>query len=159
MNQKQCSQCKEFKELNADNFIPRKIGNIGWHAACKRCRSKASAAYEKKRRRVNPDYDSSKKARTKVKLEVLRHYGGGQLQCAGCPFTDYRALTLDHINGGGNQHRKGKGSGVQFYRWLKKNGYPDGIQVLCMNCQWIKRYENQEHTKPGERAKKTPIMH
>jgi hypothetical protein len=55
-----------------------------------------------------------------------------------CGETEPLFLTLDHINGGGNKHRReikesGKGSG-SFYEWLKRNGYPPGFQVLCQNC-------------------------
>jgi hypothetical protein len=59
----------------------------------------------------------------------------------GCKFncSDIRCLTIDHINGGGRQERKKlKKVGVTFYHWLQKQGYPEGYQVLCMNCQFIK---------------------
>lgn len=76
-----------------------------------------------------------------LKQEVYAHYGGG---CRRCGFGDIRALSIDHINGGGNRHRKEIGRGNSFWRWLKKNNYPSGFQILCMNCQFIKRYENKE---------------
>jgi hypothetical protein len=52
-------------------------------------------------------------------------------------------LSLDHIDGGGNKHRKelfgDKGeSGLSLYRWAKNNGYPPIFQVLCMNCNHAK---------------------
>jgi len=44
-------------------------------------------------------------------------------------------LAIDHIEGGGGQHRESIGKkGTQFYSWLKENGYPPGFQVLCHNC-------------------------
>jgi len=78
-----------------------------------------------------------------LKQEVLTHYGNGKCICIKCGFNDIRALTIDHINGEGHIERKqlGKGldrGGVPFYRWLKRNGYPQGYQTLCMNCQVIK---------------------
>lgn len=53
-------------------------------------------------------------------------------------------LTLDHIDNDGGEFRKKElgrrtAAGIHTYRWLKRNGYPDGIQVLCMNCQHGKR--------------------
>ena len=24
--------------------------------------------------------------------------------------------------------------GTKFYRWLKRNNFPEGFQVLCFNC-------------------------
>lgn len=51
-------------------------------------------------------------------------------------------LSIDHIKGGGNKHLKLiKGN---LYNWLIKNNFPTGFQTLCMNCQFIKRYENNE---------------
>ncbi len=47
------------------------------------------------------------------------------------------------MDGQGNQHRRlvaGKVSAC-LYQWLKNNGFPEGYQVLCMNCQFIKRAE------------------
>lgn len=95
-----------------------------------------------------------------IKTEVLKHYSP-KLKCVGydnqlgCPFNcdDIRCLSMDHIAGGGTQHRialsggknpKGVG-GSTLYRYLKKEGYPNGYQVLCMNCQFIKRCVNKEY--------------
>jgi hypothetical protein len=27
-----------------------------------------------------------------------------------------------------------------LYRWLRNNTYPEGFQVLWMNCNWVKGY-------------------
>lgn len=59
-------------------------------------------------------------------------------------FSDIRALTLDHINDNGAKERQkifGKRDrcGTIFYIWIRRQGYPEGYQVLCMNDQWLKR--------------------
>jgi len=77
----------------------------------------------------------------KIRIEILTHYGNGKLSCVRCGFSDIRALSIDHINGGGNEHRKVEG---YFYTQLKKKGFPEGFQTLCMNCQFIKRDEKKE---------------
>lgn len=90
---------------------------------------------------------SQQQLRGRVKLLVLKYYGNGKLACVKCGFTDDRALTIDHINGGGSRHIKGlklQRGGSSFYHWLIKNNYPVGYQTLCMNCQLIKRFENKE---------------
>ncbi|KKN17539.1 hypothetical protein LCGC14_0964640 [marine sediment metagenome] len=80
-----------------------------------------------------------------LKREILTHYGGGKLACVRCGFSDIRALSIDHIDGGGSyQRRKSRSTGT-FYNWLKKNHLPKGYQTLCMNDQFIKRFENNEH--------------
>jgi hypothetical protein len=78
-----------------------------------------------------------------LKLEVFDHYSKGTFKCCRCGFADLRALSIDHINGGGTEHRKII-PGHKMYVWLRKNNYPEGFQVLCMNCNWIKRFENNE---------------
>lgn len=87
----------------------------------------------------------------KLKVAVLMYYGSGKLACVKCGFTDVRALSIDHINDNGAQHRKElikhNQTGAWFYLWLKRNNYPEGYQTLCMNCQWIKRLSNSNTTK------------
>jgi hypothetical protein len=88
----------------------------------------------------------------KLKATVLSHYTiSGFPQCSNpfgihkTPYTDIRALSIDHIHGGGNKHKKVAGSGSLLYRWLKRNNYPPGYQVLCMNCQFIKSVVEHEN--------------
>ena len=63
-------------------------------------------------------------------------------QCKRCGFSDARALQLDHIDGGGRKKRKGIGP-TKFYHYVLD--HPDEFQVLCANCNTIKRIENEEH--------------
>ena len=80
-----------------------------------------------------------------VKIRVLTHYGNGKLACVKCGLDDIRALSIDHINGGGTRHREEiKKSGFGLYRWLEQDGHPNGYQTLCMNCQSIKRSIRRE---------------
>ena len=72
-------------------------------------------------------------------------------KCCKCGFNDDRALQIDHINGDGKIERAhGKCNvGITFYRKVyfsitaKENRY----QILCANCNWIKRHENEEYRK------------
>jgi len=81
-----------------------------------------------------------------LKVEVLTHYGGGRLACVWCGEDRVACLSIDHIDGNGNKQRKGVlRSSSSFYSWLKKQGYPKGYQTLCMNCQFVKRFERKEH--------------
>ena len=79
-----------------------------------------------------------------LKQEVLTHYGDGKCACVRCGFDDVRALSIDHIDGGGNRDRASRFKGRMFYRWLQQENYPEGYQSLCMNCQFIKSCENGE---------------
>ena len=68
-------------------------------------------------------------------------------KCITCGFLDKRALQIDHINGGGSQERKSRiGFSRNFHKhvidsFLKGE---DKYQLLCANCNWIKRSEKNE---------------
>jgi len=84
--------------------------------------------------------------RLNIKQTVLTHYGNEKCACVECGFSDIRALSIDHIKNDGAKHRK---SGIlKIYNWLVENDYPEGYQTLCMNCQWIKKYNNQKVRLP-----------
>ena len=108
-------------------------------------RADAKRYYYENRERI---LDQNRAYAHNRKKEVLTYYGNGKLACVHCGFSDVRALSVDHINGGGVKHRrelsKGK-TGINFYRWLKRHNYPEEYQTLCMNCQWIKRDEKNEN--------------
>ena len=63
---------------------------------------------------------------------------GGACQC--CGETELVFLAIDHVDGGGNQHRKeiGASGSTTIYRWLEANDYPEGFQVLCHNCNYAR---------------------
>jgi hypothetical protein len=78
----------------------------------------------------------------KNKIIILQIYSNGNMVCKNCGFDDIDALTIDHINNNGNKHRKeirSKNANKDFYDWLIRNDFPEGFQVLCMNCNFIKR--------------------
>ena len=90
--------------------------------------------------------------RNKVKYAVVTHYGNSRAACIRCGFDDIRALSIDHINGGGSAHTEALGMrGGAFYKWLIANTFPEGFQTLCMNCQMIKRFTNNEWYRLGNR--------
>lgn len=82
-----------------------------------------------------------KRLRREWKLEVLTHYSKGVPHCNCCDEYCIDFLSIDHINGDGNKQRKTlKMTGIAFYRWLKRNNYPDGFQILCYNCNMAKGF-------------------
>jgi hypothetical protein len=80
----------------------------------------------------------------KLRLELLEIIGNSK--CKRCGFDDVRALQLDHIKGDGAIARK-KFKNSQ-YEWHFYHTNPElgkkNLQVLCANCNWIKREENDE---------------
>lgn len=77
--------------------------------------------------------------------KAIKIYGG---KCKCCGETRYEFLAFDHINNDGYKHRKKLSGGGAFYRWLKKNNYPNSIQILCHNCNMAKGFWGYcPHTK------------
>lgn len=80
-----------------------------------------------------------KEKRKKERLTVFSHYG---LACSCCGESTYEFLCIDHMNGGGNKHRKtlkGQGSN-SLYKWLIQERFPSGFQTLCHNCNMAKGF-------------------
>ena len=75
-----------------------------------------------------------------LKALVMSHYSRGVPRCACCGDDHLEFLCVDHIYGDGKQHRKESGfiGGERLYRWIKRNSFPKGFQILCMNCNYAK---------------------
>jgi hypothetical protein len=76
-------------------------------------------------------------------------------ECIKCGFSDKRILHFDHINGGGKEDSrrfKNHGSMIQYYI-LHPDEARKTLQVLCPNCNWLKRIENNECRKCNWRIK------
>lgn len=78
----------------------------------------------------------------KALIDIL----GGK--CIKCGFTDSRALQIDHIFGGGSKERKTVK--ITYYKYIMNEILRESgkYQLLCANCNWIKRVENKEVRNP-----------
>lgn len=74
---------------------------------------------------------NNNRRRSELKAAAYERYGPA---CQCCGESEVLFLAIDHIEGGGGQHRGKIGSHI--YHWLAANGYPDGFRVLCHNCNW-----------------------
>ncbi len=115
---KRCSKCLQEKYLTS--FF--RSGRGKRRAQCITCEAPKVSARGQKNLRAD-------------RFAAIIHYSHGTLKCARCPESRYLCLELHHISGNGNRHRKQIGGSTQgFFRWLKKNGYPPILEVLCANC-------------------------
>lgn len=73
-----------------------------------------------------------------LRQKVIAALGG---ECVWCGFSDPRALQIDHVNDGGSQIRRDGQSWSQFYREILEGTHDQPVQLLCANCNWIKRYK------------------
>ena len=100
-------------------------------AAAKKVRSK----YTPEKRQKAVEYRRTWNA--KLRSDVLEAYGD---ECACCGENEPKFLSIDHPNNDGAEHRRriGVNSGFHFYLWLRREGFPEGFQVLCHNCNQAK---------------------
>lgn len=102
-----------------------------------------------------------------TRVERMRYWRAWVIIAAGgvccvCSFGDPRALQLDHVAGGGNRERRDWRSVVSQHRVgteaharaVLERVRRGELQLLCANCNWIKRRERGEHgvTPPGAAA-------
>lgn len=79
--------------------------------------------------------EKTRRATDTLRREVFDAYGG--FRCACCGETQPLFLSVDHIYNDGNEMRKSgthSRGGTAFYAWIKRNKFPPGFQILCMNC-------------------------
>ena len=117
---KRCPRCSETFAI--DRFPPDAARSDGHSGYCRVCHNAVVREGDAQLRRA-----------------ALDALGGS---CAYCGFDDMRALQIDHILGDGAQRRKTITS-KRMYRNILA-GHAKGLQVLCANCNTIKRIENQE---------------
>ncbi len=145
-------------ELNEGNWLGyvKKSGS----RICATCWRQRDKVYQHRRNGTDRARLRLRRYNQRVKLKVLGHYSPSvRCQCfqencwhgsQPCPVSDIRALSIDHINGGGNKQRrelKHARDGSGFYRWLVIHGFPEGYQVLCQNCNFIKADVRGERLK------------
>ena len=150
-----CSRCK--RDLPKDSFTP-----CYWEPKdnrprrCRECVQANNRKWYAKNQGRALAYMAQYRKETK---DVVFNAYGGYI-CACCGETEKRFLTIDHIDGGGNKHRKETGmkSGNEFYIWLRLQGFPAGYQVYCYNCNLGKRHNNNvcPHKEKQEMANWKP---
>ena len=85
-----------------------------------------------------------KRRLARARAAMLAAMGG---KCARCGFADERALQVDHVHGSGLRELKGRSGGPHTYytKVLASVLADEGkYQLLCANCNWIKRAERRE---------------
>lgn len=128
---KRCSVCKAIRPVG--EFIAIARSADGLRGVCKPCEKTASG----KRRDAavhgwtrETYLAASRKANRRLRLEAIDRYG---VSCACCGEVRPEFLHVDHVDGGGNAHRRSLGVS-SIPRWLKSRGWPPGYRTLCANC-------------------------
>lgn len=81
------------------------------------------------------------KSYAETKARVFHLLGS---KCAHCGIADWRVLQIDHIAGGGTKDRTIRAH--KRYSHVLESLAAGEVkhQLLCANCNWIKRYERNE---------------
>lgn len=114
-------------------------------------KKKRNNEYRRKRRKIDPYYATGfNKESWKVysrnqyrdrKREIIERLGG---KCAECGFSDFRALTIDHIHGKGNAERVAYGwKYLKVLYQLSPKELKAKYQCLCSNCNTIKEFDRK----------------
>lgn len=82
-----------------------------------------------------------------IRSQLMKVLGG--VRCKQCGFSDTRALQIDHVFGGGTKEIKKLGN-FRLYKFYLSNPKlaKEKLQVLCANCNAIKRREKETKHKP-----------
>lgn len=99
----------------------------GYNVLCCNCNWKD---YLEKHLSKELNYSSEYEMR--IKIMAFHFYSGGLMKCDICDEDDIDILTLDHINGRCESNNL---TGSKLYRYILREGFPDGFRVLCRNCQ------------------------
>jgi hypothetical protein len=131
---KRCWKCLQPRAVTEFHLQPSAVdGRSPW---CRYCVSRYDEQYHQRNR--DKHLARMRIYNAHIRALVFNHYGH---VCACCG-TD-KKLQIDHINGGGAQHRlelfgDPRSGGDKFYCWLLNNGFPDGYQPLCRPCNTSK---------------------
>jgi hypothetical protein len=137
------SHCRECRKLDGKEYRLKRHDKLRLSAQEYRAKHGLNLAEKSRIFKKNfPEYhkNSIKKHRLKLKLAVISHYSNGNNECACCGETHIEFLTLHHINGNGKNDREIHGN--DLYRWLTKNNFPIGYQILCFNCNCAEAFFN-----------------
>jgi hypothetical protein len=133
-----CPRCKTTKAAS-DYRIAKGGGHFAGY--CTPCAREYNA--EKIAREPDKYRRLKRESARRTRADVLAAYGG---RCECCGETQSEFLSIDHIDGGGAEHRASIRR-TTMYAWLRQQGYPrDNFQLLCMNCNFAKgKYGNCPH--------------
>ncbi len=131
------------KEYQHQRYLDRKAGILAKNRE-PQTREKRNE-WHRLRRQENGDevraYHNEWRKKNAIRVRIIQALGG---TCARCGFDDIRALQVDHINGGGMKERQMFKNGYQYEKYVLEHVTEGTYQVLCANCNWIKRDEEQE---------------
>lgn len=138
--QKKYESNKRYREANREKI---RAWHRDHHAKNKEARNTAQKLARLANIEVAREKDriGSFEVRKRRRAAAINHLGG---VCVKCGFSDWRGLQIDHINGMGTKLRAHKKSDTTYYNQVLASVPNEIFQLLCANCNQIKRYEEGE---------------
>ena len=145
-----CHSCRatarrNYRDLNRDalrqnsrNWQTRnperyKANQLRWRQS----RRRELAEYTRRWREQNRERALAAQRACDRKLKDAAYAAYGGYRCTCCGETIVPFLSIDHVDNDGAKHRQTIDR-RKLYKWLQRNGYPPGFQILCMNCNFGK---------------------
>lgn len=126
---------QEWRRKNPDKVIANRVKHTAY------MREYFKTYYPKNQKRISKYQREIRQERLKF---VIDFFGG---KCIRCGFSDIRALQMDHTLGRNGEKRLGNiDSRYSFVKTFPEEAKVK-YQLLCANCNFIKREENGEHRK------------
>ena len=149
-DEKRCCSCGEQKALS--EFRKNASRKDGLHNACRSCeRSRTSykARPEACRRRFARRHLRDREA-------AFAHYGN---VCAWCGEADSSKLQIDHLHDDGARHRAENPTARKVLgTFLRREGHPEGFQVLCADCNRAKGVIAQARAYLARKGRVEPFL-
>lgn len=149
---KKCAGCDVIKPI--EQFEKFRRGKRTELAKCEHCREVGRQWYLENRTKIITNVSVWQKKNKLARVSYMANYMAALREdvfiklghvCARCGFSDKRALQIDHVNGDGFLELRGGGR-TSGYSYLKRvlADRSGRYQILCANCNWIKRHEQGE---------------
>ena len=156
MDQKEQEYQKEYRKKNAEkiknnarehhkkNAEKANAAKRSWWAANREAANATARVWKAANREKVEEYNKRYCAKTRqLRQDIFRRLGD---KCIRCGFSDHRALQIDHVKNNGAQHRREYPAEPTRYKNIWENIDSGEYQLLCANCNWIKRYEWHEES-------------
>lgn len=132
---KRCQPCREYQNAASAKYRARYPERAKAQQIA--CEARRPGRYADNRRRYT----------ARIRDAIFKKYGD---KCVHCGFNDRRALQVDHIDGGGTYERNVVfKNGCNSYWRHVLDDTTGKYQLLCANCNSIKRHVNREFPKNG----------
>lgn len=171
------NKAKEYQRKYKENMSLEKREMVNRKAADKRridrnawlnslSPENRQAYYNKRNEKNRQNYATDLSIREKItkdsynryhqKRAMVIDYLGGRCSSPDCKWvnddgtpgcTDRLCLQVDHVKGDGRKRRKAGENGSILYLVVLKTVPGEEYQLLCANCNWIKRHINKEVPK------------